>query len=266
MMNKLILDSFGFSHMPFSKTFNPKNAFRTTSFEEAQTRLLYGIGKEDVMMISGPVGSGKSVVLRSLIHSIDNNTFIPIYVRGTALKESDLYKSILAGLNISPPHFPGTAKRLFFSHIPELSKTPLVIIDDAQEMADNALMCIKSMTNFDFDSKCCLSFILSGQPELRSRLKLTQFMALTQRIRIFFHMKPMSLQETCEYIDHHTKLAGKPTTLFSDSAKNEIHKWAEGIPRKVNVICYRSLLSAALNELSIIDHDNLLFNEPTDDG
>ena len=73
---------------------------------------MYGIGKEDIMMISGPVGSGKSVVLRSLIHSIDNNTFIPIYVRGTALKESDLYKSILVGLNISPPHFPGTAKRL----------------------------------------------------------------------------------------------------------------------------------------------------------
>ena len=264
-MNKFVLDFFGFSHMPFSKTFNSKNVFKTKSYEEAITRLQYGIGDEDVMMISGPVGSGKSVVLRSLIESLDNNSYIPIYIRGTSLRETDLYKSILLCLNITPPHFPGKAKRLFFSQVPELSKTPLIIIDDAQEMTDSAIMCIKTMTNFEFDSKSYVSFILSGQPELRSRLRLTQFMALIQRIRIFFHMKPMTLQETCGYIDHHVKIAGKTTTIFADNAKTEIHKWAEGIPRKVNVICYRSLVNAALNDISIIDSSNLLLNEPTDD-
>ncbi|MCJ7616085.1 MAG: AAA family ATPase [Desulfobacterales bacterium] len=265
MMNKLVLDFFGFSHMPFSKTFNPKNAFGTKSYEEAIAQLQYGIKDEDVMMISGPVGSGKSVVLRSLIESLDNNSYIPIYIRGTSLRENDLYKSILLGLNITPPHFPGKAKRLFFSHVPELSKIPLIIIDDAQEMTDSAIVCIKTMTNFEFDSKSYVSFILSGQPELRSRLRLTQFLALTQRIRIFFHLKPMSLQETCGYIDHHLKIAGRSYSIFADSAKTDIHKWAEGIPRKVNVICYRSLVSAALNELSIIDSSNLLIDEPTDD-
>jgi type II secretory pathway predicted ATPase ExeA len=265
MMNKLVLDFFGFSHMPFSKTLNPKNVFESKSFEEAKARLEYGIGREDVMLITGPVGSGKSVVLRSLISSLDQNNFIPIYIRGTALRETDLYKAVLLGLNISPPHFPGKAKRLYFSHVPELTKTPLIIIDDAQEMADGAFMCIKTMTNFDFDSKSYVSFILSGQPELRSRLRLTQFLALTQRIRIFFHMKPMSLQETCEYIDHHVKIAGKTSSIFADSAKNDIHKWAGGIPRKVNVICYRSLVSAVMNDCSIIDSSNLLFDELTDD-
>ena len=264
-MNKLVLDFFGFSHMPFSKNLDPKNAYMTKCFTEAKARLEFGMGIEDVMLIAGPVGSGKSIVLRSLIYSLDQNTFIPIYIRGTGLSEIQLYKAILTGLNISPPHFPGMAKRVFFARIPELTKIPLVIIDDAQEMSDSALISLKAMTNFEFDSKSCVSFILSGQPELRSRLRLTHFLALKQRIRIFFHMKPLTLQETCEYIDHHLKTAGKPASIFSDNAKSEVHKQSEGIPRMINAICYRSLIHAAMNETTIIDSGNLLLDEPTDD-
>lgn len=264
-MNKLVLDFFGFSHMPFSKNINPNNVFETRSFKEAKTRLQFGIGEEDVMILTGPVGSGKSVVLRSLIYSLDQNAFIPIYIRGTGLSEIELYKSILTGLNILPPHFPGAVKRTFFSSVPELTKIPLILIDDAQEMSDRALLSLKVMTNFDFDSKSCVSFILSGQPELKSRLRFTQFLALSQRIRIFFHMRSMSLQETCTYIDHHTKIAGKPASIFSDSAKTEIHKYSEGIPRSVNVICYRSIVHAASHETSVIDSDNLLLDKPTDE-
>lgn len=264
-MDKLVLNFFGFSRLPFSKTLSSKDIYKTRSFEEALARLQFGLGHEDVILLSGPVGSGKSIVLRAMISSLDQNAFIPIYIRGTGLTESELYKSVLLGLNLSPPHFPASARRLFFAKVPELSKTPLIIIDDAQEMSDNAFHSLKAMTNFDFDSKSCVTFILAGQSELRARLRFAQFQALTQRIRIFFTMNPMTLQETCEYIDHHVRIAGKPSNIFTDNAKAEIHKQAEGIPRKVNGICYRSLVYAAVNKISLIEQNNLLLNNPTDD-
>ena len=120
------------------------------------------------------------------------------------------------------------------------------------------------MVNFGFDSDNKITFILCGQPELKAKLKLDQFLALKQRIRVYYHMNGMSLEETCGYIDHHTKIAGRPAAIFSDGAKSDIHRTAEGIPRRVNVICYQSIINAAIKEVSVIDSSELILEEPTD--
>ncbi len=264
MNDNLVLDHFGFSHLPFSKAVSPKNAFKTTPYKEAFACLEYGVEAEDIMLLTGPVGSGKSVVLASFIASLDPNTYTPLYVRGNNLSEAALYKAVLAGVNTTPPHFPGKAKRLFYQVIPELTRKPIVVLDDAQDMQEAALRSIKSMVNFDYDSTNKITFILAGQPELKAKLKLIQFLPLKQRIRLFFHMSAMTLQETCAYIDHHTNIAGKPAAIFSDGAKADVHRYSEGIPRTVNTICYRSILNAALKQLEIIDSTDLFLDDPAD--
>jgi len=65
-------------------------------------RLEYGIGSEDFLLITGPVGVGKSVALLSLIHALDPIAYSPIYIRGNNLGEGELYKAILSGLDMEP--------------------------------------------------------------------------------------------------------------------------------------------------------------------
>lgn len=263
-MHNSVLDFYGLSHMPFSKTLSPDKAFATQGFKEAYAQLEYGISDEDFLLLTGPVGVGKSVVINALLHHIDTNRYSPLYIRGGGLSEGELYKAILAGLDRDPPRFTQTAKRMFYAVIPELTRKPIVVIDDAQDVKESALMSLKSMTNFTADSQTKITFILSGQPELKAHLKLSQFLPLTQRIRLFFHMKPMSLQETAQYIDHHTTIAGNPTPLFSDSAKADIHRQAEGIPRMVNMACYRSLINAVVKGVKVIDSSNVFFEKPSE--
>lgn len=263
-MSNPVLDFFGFSQLPFSKTLSPKQLFLSTGYKDAFARLEYGVPVEDIMLLSGPVGCGKSVVLNAVMHALDPNQYCPVYVRGNNLTEAELYKTILSTLDHQPPFFTGASKRLFYRLIPELSKQPVTFIDDAQEMKEPALLALKSMTNFASDSQHRISFVLCGQPELKAILKMSRFLALKQRIRLFFHMQGMSLQETCAYIDHHTKIAGKPTPVFADDAKGEVHRSSEGIPRRINLICYRSIVNAALNEISIIDSKNLCLDDLSD--
>jgi len=219
---------------------------------------------EDFMLLSGPVGCGKSVVLNSLIHALDSNRFSPLYVRGNNLNEVELFKNILSSLDHEPPYLSGVAKRLFYRLVSESSKQPVVFIDDIQEVHDSALLALKSMANFGSDSQHKITFVLCGQPEIRATLKLSRYLALKQRIRLFFHMEGISLEETCAYIDHHTSAAGKPTSIFADDAKSDVHRCSEGIPRKVNLICYRSIVNAALNEINIIDSKNLVLDDLSD--
>lgn len=263
-MSNPILDFFGFSQLPFSKTLSPKQLFPSAGYKDAFGQLEFGIPVEDIMLLTGPIGCGKSVVLNALMHALDANHYSPIYVRGNNLSEGELYKSILSTLDHQPPFFAGASKRLFYRLIPELSKKPAVFVDDAQEMTEPALLALKSMVNFGSDSQHRITFVLCGQPELKAILKMSQFLALKQRIRLFLHMQPMSLQETCAYIDHHTRIAGRPTPIFADDAKGEIHRSSEGIPRRINLICYRSIVNAALTEINIIASNDLLLDDLSD--
>jgi len=250
--------------MPFSKTVCVEKAFASEGFKEALAKLEYGIREEDFLLLTGPVGVGKSVVINALLHHIDTNLYIPLYIRGSTLSEGELYKLILAGLDRKPPCFAQAAKRMFYAVVPDLTRKPIIVIDDAQEMEESAMMSLKSMTNFTADSQSRVTFLLSGQPDLKARLKLSQYLPLTQRIRLFSHMGPMSLKETLGYIDHHTTIAGYPTPLFSDSAKADIHRHADGIPRVVNMVCYRSLINAAIKGVKVIDSLDVFFEKPSD--
>lgn len=52
--------------------------------------------------------------------------------------------------------------------------------------------------------------------------------------------------------------------MFSDAAKAEIHRHADGIPRIVNTICYRSIIAATVKKLKIIDSADLLLDDPAE--
>ncbi len=93
---------------------------------------------------------------------------------------------------------------------------------------------------------------------------LSVFCSKTANTGFLSYMESMSLEESCGYIDHHTKIAGRPNAIFSDEAKSDIQRKAEGIPRRINAICFRSILNATLNELNIIDSSNLVLEDPTD--
>jgi len=263
-MHKTVLDHFGFSRLPFSKSLSAKDLFPTAAHSEAHARLEYGIGSEDFLLLTGPIGVGKSVVLAALMQSLDLNTYTPIYLRGNNLGEGELYRTILSALDRRPPYYTQPARAVFFSLVPELSRKPVVLIDDCHEVNDQTLLSLKSLANFGSDSQPKITFVLSGQPELRTRLKLAQYLPLKQRIRLFYHMKPMSLEETCRYVDHHTRIAGNPNPLFSDAAKAEIHRHADGIPRIVNTVCYRSIIAATVKKLKVIDSADLLLDDPAE--
>jgi len=259
-----ILDAFGFSRLPFGKSLSAKEVFASQMYKEAYSRLHYGIGEEDLLVLTGPVGCGKSVVLNALIRSLDANRYLPLYIRATNLSDVELYKNILSGLDHPPPYLTHLARRLFYQVVEQCSRKPIVILDDAQDAQESTFRALKALVNFGFDTENRITFILSGQPELKAILKLSHYLALKQRVRLYFHMQGLGVEETCRYIDHHTKLAGRPSPLFSDEAKMEIHRASEGIPRRVNSICYRSILSAALEGLRIIDSNNLALEDLTE--
>lgn len=90
--------------------------------------------------------------------------------------------------------------------------------------------------------------ILIGQLSLRSRLKVTGFEALNQRLRFKYALEGLTEEETGGYIKHRLEVAELDPGLFSTDAIKCIFLASQGIPREINNLCTTAIMKAqALN-------------------
>ncbi len=76
-------------------------------------------------------------------------------------------------------------------------------------------------------------------------------------------LAPLSTVEAALYIQHRLKVAGaqNPSDLFQSTAIEQIHARASGIPRQINTVCDRALLSAYVrknHQVTSLDVENAL--------
>lgn len=252
-MNNKLLTFFGFTKMPFTKDIEKDKIFKSSMINELHSMFELGINSEDIMLVFGEIGCGKSVALRLFLESLDVNKYYPIYLKSSGMNVSHLYSAILSSKKVEPPFRLFNAKKLYEKVISESRQKPVIILDDAQELTDNALLEIKNLVSFDADSTNRLCVIISGQIEISEKMKFSLFSPVMQRIRLKFQARGMSIEETCRYIDHQMKISGKETSIFTDDAMAEIFKRTNGIPRLINKECFTAIIAACAKKRNIIE-------------
>jgi hypothetical protein len=110
------------------------------------------------------------------------------------------------------------------------------------------------LSNFQLDNKPLIQSFLLGQEELKAIIQAPNMEQFRQRIIASAHLKPLTVEEVKEYINHRIAQAGcERTDLFSDDAYALIHQKTFGVPRKINIFVDRLLLFAFLEELTQIN-------------
>ena len=131
----------------------------------------------------------------------------------------------------------------------------ILVVDEAQNLARDVLEQVRLLTNLETSKQKLLQIILIGQPELRELLARTDLRQLAQRITGRYHLKPLSRDETAEYIEHRLRVAGALGEIFDRAAKRELFRLSQGVPRLINVICDRALLGAYSEESRRVTRD-----------
>ena len=173
------------------------------------------------------------------------------------LSPAQLLRSIAAGLGLTPPRMRNELLDQIHAKLFELyeaKREPVVIIDEAQLIPTKSTFDeIRLLTNFQLDDQNLLSLILIGQPELNDRLNRAGYAALRQRIGLRYRLGPLSLEETCRYIDHRIRIAGGHRNPFDGAAMAEIHALSGGIPRLINTLATTALLDAFGEDAEVVD-------------
>jgi hypothetical protein len=84
---------------------------------------------------------------------------------------------------------------------------------------------------------------------LEQKLKQPQLRQLRQRLTLRAKTHSLSLEETKAYIEQRLRIAGaNGQQIFDPEAVVEIHRYANGIPRVINLLCEHCLVSAFVDQ------------------
>ncbi len=250
---------WGFTRTPFSKDLAPSMLFASRAHAEAVARISWLVTERGLGLVTGEVGSGKTVAARSAVAGLDSSRHSVIYLSNPAVGARGMYAAIVTALGGTPRFhkaslIPQTMAALAAEEA-EWGRRVVVILDEAH-MLDDQLEELRLLTNQDMDSRAAFACVLLGQPTLRRRVRLGAFAALNQRIALRYVIDGMELGETGSYIAHHLKLAGRADTVFSDDAVALIHQVSRGLPRAVNNLATQALVAAYAANKSIVDESS----------
>ena len=205
MSIQILQAHYGFTRMPFGRDLAPQMLHRSTSHNEAVARIGWCIQERALGVVTGEVGSGKTVATRAATAALDASRHTIIYLGNPAIGARGLYAAIVTNLG-GVPRFhkanliPQTAD-LLAAEENERGKQVVAVVDEAHLLAPDQLEELRLLTNADMDSHSPFACLLIGQPTLRRRIKLGTFAALDQRIALRFAMPPMTPAETGSYIN-----------------------------------------------------------------
>jgi hypothetical protein len=155
------------------------------------------------------------------------------------------------------PYSVGRARKLWNERVQAGGLTGerrwVVVIDEAQDISDEMLQELRFVRNQKMDAVSPFPLILVGQPELRRKLRLKKYEAVSQRIEMVYHLTGMTREETADYVRHQIRLTGKAAPLFTDSALHLIYGASRGIPWVVNQICLQALYDAAAKNSDVVE-------------
>jgi general secretion pathway protein A len=118
-----------------------------------------------------------------------------------------------------------------------------ILIDEAQNLNLDVMEELRMLSNLETSSSKLIQIVFVGQPELESKLNSKELRQLKQRIAIRSQIRPLTVDESREYMDHRLHLVGSSLKeIFNPDAVALIGRHAEGIPRTINVLCDNALL------------------------
>ena len=248
---------FGLSEKPFNVTPDTHYLYPSPQHEGVINTLLYGIReRKGFLLLVGEVGTGKTTSLRALLNRLGSEVQTSL-ILNPLISTVELIKCIntdfgceMGGETVKEQL---DALNSFVLENNRQGRNAVVIIDEAQNLSEEALEMTRLLSNLETETSKLLQIILVGQPELEEKLSQKSLRQLSQRIQIFCRLTPLDFPQTESYLKYRLGRAGPhPAIAFEKSAVKELHKISGGIPRIINTVCELALLAAFSRDTRVI--------------
>lgn len=254
---------FGLTEAPFSITPDTSYFYAHGHYSEALNTLLVALrAGEGFIKVTGEVGTGKTLLCRKLLNTVEAR-FVTAYIPNPMLTPYGLQNAVADELDLDISHHYGHHQllKMITSRLLELTedgKNVVLCIDEAQAMPIETMEALRLLTNMETEKQKLLQVVLFGQPELDERLNEKNVRQLKQRITFSYHLKPIDRAGMELYLIHRLGVAGyQGGNMFEVKAMGSLFKASRGIPRLINILSHKSMMSAYGQGARYVDNNNM---------
>jgi type II secretory pathway predicted ATPase ExeA len=246
----MYLEFFKLKELPFRLTPDTEFLYMSVGHSRAKAYMDYTVwNREGFVVITGEIGCGKTTLIQKLLSELDENVLVAKIFQ-TQLDEVELLQAMLVEFGLNPFN----AKKVelldmlntfLLDNFHEL-KQLVLIVDDAHNLSLKVLEEIRMLSGLETRKEKVLHVILVGQPALNDVLDSQEMEQLTQRVRLRYHIKSLSENDTRDYIHHRLAIAGAedPKKIFTPDTIPIIYKYTGGLPRLINTLCDTAMTCA----------------------
>jgi type II secretory pathway predicted ATPase ExeA len=219
---KKLLSLWGLKWNPFSAELPSEALLVTPKIENFAWRVEQLVQEGGFALISGESGTGKSVALRIVAERLAalRDVVVGVLERPQS-KPADFYRELgdIFAVKLSASNRWGGFKTLrerWRAHLSSSRIKPVLLVDEAQEMAVEVLSELRLLSSADFDATSLLTVVFSGDGRLQERFRHPDLVPLGTRIRTRLHTEPASREELSELLSHALAKAGNATLLTNE--------------------------------------------------
>ena len=253
---------YGFSGPAFRMSPDPEFLFGSENQRDVLATMRGIFEREPpFLVVSGAMGVGKTTLMRTWFREFERDGISVVHLANTQLDRGELLSAIAARWRVGETGGSdadeGTIDRLQ-PFLLSLGHAPtLLAIDEAQNLAVDALQGLIDLADAARSFNARLRICLSGQPELcQHAAALPTLAPLVQR---WCHLDALAPAQTQQYIEHRLlKVGWVGVPSIELAAFGEIHRFTGGVPRRINALTHRLLLSLFLGSGTRIDASSVV--------
>jgi len=258
MNGKKLLSLWGLKWNPFSPELPSEGLLVTPKIESFAWRVEQLVQEGGFALISGDSGTGKSVALRIVALRLASLRDVVVgALERPQSKNADFYRELgdIFSVKLSPSNRWGGFKALrekWKAHVVSSRIKPVLLIDEAQEMAPDVLSELRILSSADFDATSLLTIVLAGDGRLLDLLRHQDLVPLNTRIRTRLCTEAATRDELLELLKHALAKAGN-ASLMTDGLMDALVDHSAGNYRLLMTMSAELLAYGIAHEVSQLD-------------
>jgi len=254
--DEAFLDHYQLSHDPFAPRV-PGFKFFPAQRKPVLGQLHHLARYSQLMLVvSGPLGSGKSLLRQALVARTNKQTVQSVVVSARSASDaSSMLAQVAQELGVAQPEV-----QAILSKVVQLALTGqevYLLVDDAEQLDESALQALLELAAGVPEGRPHV--FLFGEPSLIAGLD--ELNVEEERFHII-ELAPYSEEETREYLEQRLEGAGRGIEVFSREQIVDIHEHSDGWPGNINQVARDTLIEAMIASRSTVKRPSMGFKMP----